>query len=129
MLRWGEMPTREVLHIDGFDGSAQTPSGVIAIEGGTLRDVLDQLGARWHIEREEYEPKAREISTEAAECIAAYSRRDPDSVLAVFWRHHSLELEEFDTAEEAERFLEGGEEYDSLAGEAIVAGDEITVLD
>lgn len=117
------MPTRDVLCIDGFDGSARTPGGVIAIEGGTLRDVLDQLGAHWHIEREQYEPKERQISAEAKAFLASYEYEEAGSVLAIFWRYHSLEAEEFDTVEEAERFLEGGEEYGSLAGEAIVDAD------
>jgi hypothetical protein len=108
------MPTRDVLHIDGFDGGARTASGVIAIEGATLRDVLDQLGAKWHIEREEYEPPERDLGARAREFLDSYVYEDPGSVLALYWRHHSLEAEEFDTLAEAERYL---------TGEAIVAGD------
>lgn len=69
----------------------------------------------------------RKLSPEAAEFIRTYQREDPSSVLAVFWRYHSLEAEEFDTVEEAERFLESGEEYGSLGGEAVVDGDRIKV--
>lgn len=74
--------------------------------------------------------KPRKLSPGAAEFIAAYQREEAGSVLAVFWRYHSLEAEDFDTVEEAERFLDGGAEFGSLAGEAIVAADgTITVRD
>jgi hypothetical protein len=41
----------------------------------------------------------------------------------------SLEAEEFGTTEEAARFLESGEDYGTLAGEAVVDGERITVWD
>ena len=71
----------------------------------------------------------RELGPEAKAFLSDYEYEDPASVLAVYWRYHSLGAEEFDTVEEAERYLRGSEEYGALAGEAIVDGDQITVLD
>ncbi len=94
-----------------------------------LAEALNDLGATWHIEHKPDEAFERTISAEAAAFIASYQQEDPSAVLAVFWRYHSLEAEEFDMAEEAKRFIESGEDYDSLAGEAIVDADgEIRVL-
>jgi len=120
------MPT--VLHIDGphLKGVATT---VTIEKGTTLAEALNGLGAKWRIEHAPDEAFERQISTEAAAFISSYKREDPSAVLAVFWRYHSLEAEEFDTTEEAKRFIESGEDWGSLAGEAIVDGDQITVLD
>jgi hypothetical protein len=120
------MPT--VLHIDGL--STEPIKYFEAKMGETLKESLDHLGASYRIERIPDGPKTgRKLSREAAEFIRAYEREDPSAALAVYWRHHSLEAEEFDTAEEAKRFIEIGEDYGSLAGEAIVGGDKIEVWD
>jgi hypothetical protein len=97
--------------------------------GESVIEVMKRLGyGDVRIEPVPAEP--RKLPEEAASFIANYDYEDPDSVLAVYWRYHSLEAEEFDTVEEAERFLDGGEEYGTLAGEAVVvAGDEIRVRD
>lgn len=120
------MPT--VLHIDGIPLES-APINVTIEKDATLANTLDRLDANWYVEHAPAEEFERTITAEAARFIASYKREDPSAVLAVFWRYHSLEAEEFDTVEEAERFIEGGEEYGSLAGEAIVDGDQITVLD
>lgn len=118
------MPT--VLHIDGLH--LKPPATAVTIEkGATLAEILNDLGAKWHIEHVPAEEPERLISADAASFIVSYEREDPGSVLAIFWRYHSLEAEEFDIAEEAKDFLETGEEYGSLAGEAIVDGDKIKV--
>ena len=115
------MPT--VLHIDG-----QGRTGSFEIkQGESLADALNSWGVTWTARDVERIPTARKLSSEAAEFLRAYERRDPSAVLAIFWRYHSLEAEEFDTAEEAKRFIEIGQDYGSLAGEAIVDGDEIEV--
>jgi hypothetical protein len=117
-----------VIHIDGLP--LESPATTVTIEkGATLAGALDGLGAKWHIEHVPDEAFEREISVDAAAFIASYKRDDPSAVLAVFWRYYLLEAEEFETAEEARRFLEMGSEYGDLAGEAIVDGDQITVLD
>jgi len=113
--------------IDGLDLSATGPT--VTIEAGTSWGrALDKVGASFHIEHVPDEAEERRISAEAAEFLRDYEFEEAGSVLAIFWRYHSLEAEEFDTVEEAERFLESGEEYGTLSGEAIVTGDEITVL-
>ena len=120
------MPT--VLHIDGLH--LKSPATTVTIEkGATLTEALNDLGANWHIEHKPDEAFERTISADAAAFIASHEREDPSAVLAIFWRYHSLEAEEFDTSEEAKRFIESGEEYGGLAGEAIVDGDEIEVWD
>lgn len=118
------MPT--VLHIDGLDLESR---GIEIKPGATVFEAIRELGGTIRVEHVPDEVFERTISAEAAAFIASYKREDAGSVLAVFWRYHSLEAEEFDTVEEAERFIESGEEYGSLAGEAIVDGDQITVLD
>ena len=122
------MPT--VLHIDGPPAWA-TERGTFATQPGeTLKEVFDRMGVSYSLERIPDGPRTgRRLSREAAEFIRTYEREDPSAVLAVFWRCHSLKVEEFDTAEQAKRFIESGEEYDSLAGEAIVDGDKIEVWD
>jgi hypothetical protein len=120
------MPT--VLHIDGF---STEPIDHFEVDlGETLGTVLHRMGASYRIEWVPDKPKIeRKLGPKAAEFIRDYEREEPDSVLAVYWRYHSLEAEEFDTVEEAERFLENGAEYGSLAGEAVVDGDgKVTVL-
>jgi len=120
------MPT--VLHIDDLSNE---PMGHFEVDlGESLVTVLHRMGASYRIEQVPGGPKiTRRLDPRAAESLRSYERETPCAVLAVFWRHYSLEVEEFDTVEEAERFLEGGEEYGTLAGEAIVDGDQITVLD
>lgn len=115
-----------VLHIDGLDLESK---GFKIDAGATVFDAIRQLGGTVQIEHAPDGAFERQISADAAAFIASYEREDPGSVLAVFWRYHSLEAEEFDTVEEAERFLEVGEEYGSLAGEAIVDGETINVCD
>lgn len=117
------MPT--VLHIDG---EGKTASFEIK-RGESLADALNAWGVTWTARDVERIPTVPKLSEEAAEFIRTYEREDPSAVLAIFWRYHSLEAEEFNTVEEAERFIESGEEYGSLTGEAIVDGDKITVLD
>lgn len=120
------MPT--VLHIDGLPLESEAIK--VSIEPGTTAwDAIREMGGSVRVEHVPDEAFERTISAEAAAFIASYEREDPSSVLAIFWRYHSLEAEEFDTVEEAERFIETGEDYGSLAGEAIVDGDQITVLD
>lgn len=120
------MPT--VLHIDGLSEKRMEYHETTL--GETLKESLDRMGASYRLERIPDGPKTgRRLSREAAEFIRSYVYEETSSVLAIFWRYHSLEAEEFDTADEAERFLETGEDYGSLAGEAIVDGDQITVLD
>ena len=115
-----------VIHIDGLDCETES----FAIKPGTsFGGVIRELGGTIRVEHVPAEAFERPISAEAAAFIASYTRENPASVLAVYWRYHSLDAEEFDTVEEAERYLEGSEEYGALAGEAIVDGDQITVLD
>jgi len=105
------------LHIDGLDLSSKS----FKIKpGATAWEVLTDLACSVRIEHVPTPEPERELSVEAAEFIASYEPGCPPCVLAVFWRRHSLDAEEFDTVEEARRFLDGGEEYGSLAGEAIV---------
>lgn len=118
------MPT--VLHIDGLNLESK---GFEIKPGATAFEAIRDLGGTVRVEHVPYEAFERTISAEAAAFIASYQREDPSAVLAVYWRHHSLEAEEFDTAEEAKRFIESGEDYGSLAGEAIVDGDQIEVWD
>jgi len=117
------MPTR--LHIDG--GRFGLVDHFKVETGETLGQLAKRLGVT--IREEQVEPAPLALSPEAAGFLRSYEYEDPGSVLAIYWRHGSLEAEEFDTVEEAEHFIEGGEEYDALAGEAIVSGDTITVLD
>jgi len=120
------MPT--VLHIDGLDLESKGVK-VEVKPGSTAWDTIREMGGTVRVEHVPNKAFERTISTEAAAFIASYKREDSSAVLAIYWRYHSLEAEEFDTVDEAERFIEGGEEYGSLAGEAIVDGDQITVLD
>jgi hypothetical protein len=118
------MPT--VLHIDGLDMESR---GIEIKPGTTAFKAIRELGGSVRVEHVPDEAFERTISAEAAALIASYKREDPSAILAVYWRYHSLEAEEFDTAEEAKRFIESGEDYGSLAGEAIVDGDKIEVWD
>ncbi len=120
------MPT--VIHIDGL--SNEPTSGYIE-PGESLLDLVKRFGGTIRAEYVPEQPRPpRKLMRDAEEFIRAYEREDPTSVLAIYWRYHSLEAEEFDTVEEAKRFIEGGEEYGSLAGEAIVDADGgIRVLD
>lgn len=113
-----------VLHIDGLSGRSRDHYVKL---GQSYLDAFKEMEATVRVEHVPDPP--RKLDPRAECFIAEYEREEAGSVLAVFWRYSSLEAEEFDTAEEAERFLEGGEEYGSLAGEAIVYGDKITVLD
>jgi hypothetical protein len=108
------------IHIDGT--LSTEPLRHFDVKAGeSLKQVFDRLGVKARVE--EVPERPRKLSPEAAEFLHTYEREEADSVLAIYWRHHSLEAEEFDTAEEAERFLDGGEEYGDLAGEAVVVGD------
>jgi len=120
------MPT--VLHIDRH---STEPVDYFEIKAGeTLKEVLDRMDCTWRTEDVPPAPRPpRKLDPRAESFLAGYKREDPSAVLAVFWRYHSLEAEEFDTAEEAKRFIDSGEDYGSLAGEAIVDGDEIEVWD
>lgn len=112
--------------IDGI-GSELIPYMEIA-PGESLVDLVGRLGGTIRFEnRPDPTPSSRRLSPGAAEFIAGFEREDPQSVLAVYWRYHSLDAEEFDSVEEAECFLTNGEEFGELAGEAIVAGSEIKV--
>ncbi len=112
--------------VDGLDMESK---GVEIKPGTTVFEAIRGLGGTVRVEHVPDEALERTISAEAAAFVASYEREDPSSVLAIYWRYHSLEAEEFDTVEEAERFLEGGEEYGTLTGEAVVDGDRITVRD
>jgi len=115
-----------LIHIEG--GSTERLDHFEVKPDETIGQVAERLGLS--IREENVEPAApRTLGPEAADLLRSYEYEDPDSVLAIYWRRHSLDAEEFETAEEAERFIEGGEEYGSLAGEAIVVGDQIIVLD
>lgn len=116
-----------VLHIDGL--SSEPFSGVIE-PGTSLRELVERFGGTIRVEQVPDRPREpRELSAEAKAFLADYEYEDPGSVLALFWRYHSLEAEEFDTVEEAERFLESGAEWGSLAGEAVVDDcGQVTVL-
>lgn len=113
-----------VLHIDG-PGIGQR-FGTFSIGAGeSTHDVVGRLGVTIRTERVP-DPR-RKLSPQAAEFIRDYGYEEPDSVLAIYWRHHSLYAEEFGTVDDAARYLWGGEEYGEVAGEAIVNGDRITV--
>lgn len=118
------MPT--VLHIDGLDMESK---GIEIKPGATVFEAIREPGGTVHVEHVPDEAFERTISAEAAAFVASYEPEDSASVLAIFWRYHSLEAEEFDTVEEAGRFLEVGEEYGDLAGEAVVDGDRIMAQD
>jgi hypothetical protein len=119
------MPT--VLHIDGL--STEPTSGTIE-PGESLYDLVKRWGGTIRTEYVPELPKEpRELMTDAEEFIRTYEYEDSGSVLAVVRRYGWLDAEEFDTAEEAKRFIEIGEDYGSLAGEAIVDGDKIEVWD
>jgi hypothetical protein len=108
----------KVLHIDG---PGQVIDHFSAEPGESIRDVAKRLGVTIRAERIPDGPKTgRRLSREAAEFIRDYKPEEADSVLAIYWRYHSLDAEEFDTVEEARGFIETGEDYGSLAGEAVV---------
>lgn len=121
------MPT--ILYIN--DGVSTERMDHFEVKSGeSLKEVLDRMGVSYHTE---HVPTAaqppRKLSPGTEEFIRDYKPEDSGSVLAIYWHHHSLEAEEFDTVEEAERFLKCAEEYGSLAGEAIVASKKIRVWD
>lgn len=111
----------EVLHVEGL-GDEVVPFFSVD-PGETLGDVIGRLGGTARIETVPERPPA--FSDEARRFIAGYQREDADSVLAVFWRYGSLDAEEFDTVDEAVRFLESGEDYGSLSSEAVIDGDRL----
>ena len=115
----------QAIHIDGL--STEPVDHFVVDLGEPLGRVLRRMGATFRIETAPEPSITRKLSSEAATFITKYEREEAESVLAVYGRDHSLEAEEFDTTEEAERFLDGGEEYETLAGEAVVVGDEIRV--
>lgn len=98
-------------------------------DGETLGSVLNRLGAEGVRIDYRVERRASALTPKAAVFVAAYEREDAGSVVAFYWRYGALEAEEFDTVEEAERFIESGSEYGTLAGEAILDGNKLTVLD
>ena len=116
----------QAIHIDG-PLSAEPVDHFSVKPGESLAEVFSRLGVTARIE--EVPAKPRKPSPEAERFIRSYQREDAGSVLAVYWRHHSLEAEEFDTVDKARCFLESGLEYETHAGEAIVDGDQITVWD
>lgn len=100
------------------------PIGTFTIAPGeTLGAVLQRLDCSARVE--EIPNRPRKLDKRAADFIASYQREDPASVLAVFRRYGSLEAEEFDTVDEAVRFLESGEDYGSLSSEAVVDGERV----
>jgi hypothetical protein len=111
----------QVLHVEGLSNEV-VPFFSVA-PGESLSDLVHRLGGTCRIGHVQDIERPPTLSPGAAEFIEGYEREEPDSVVAVYWRYGSLEAEEFDTVEEAERYLDGGEEYDSLAGEAVVAAD------
>jgi hypothetical protein len=115
------------LHIDGLS----TEPGTFAVKPGeSIAEVLSRMGATVRVERVPDRPREpRDLTPDVAEFIARYTPEDPTSVLMVYRQYGWLEAEEFDTAEEAKRYREGGEEYGTFAGEAIVSGKQITVWD
>lgn len=120
------MPT--VLHIDGLSAE---PEPFFAIEEGeTLGQVLKRMGATVRMEQVPDKPRSpRELARDVRDFIASYQPEDPASVLAVVRRYGWLDAEEFDTVAEAESYIESGEDWGSLAGEAIVSGEQVTVWD
>lgn len=113
----------QALHIDGL--SNETFSGVIE-PGTSIAHLIHQWGGTVRVES--VPDKPRELDPEAAAFIRTNAKRPVQSSPST-GATHSLEAEEFDTVEEAERFLESGAEWGSLAGEAIVNGDgKVTVL-
>jgi hypothetical protein len=105
-----------------FDGAG--PATIALERGTTIRGALRHLDADGKVDQVPDEGPDRELSPEAARFIEAYEPVEPGPcALAVFWRYHSLRAEEFETVEEAERYLDFGAEWDYLVGEAIVAPD------
>ena len=125
----------QAIHIDGlgsrfeedFGKNAGEVANCVIARDTSLQDLIRRFGGTVRVEQVPDEP--RKLDPRAERFLADYEYEEPGSILAVYWRYHSLEAEEFDTVEEAELFLDGGEEYGSLAGEAIVDGDEIRVRD
>jgi len=116
------------LHIDGL--SNEPIDHVEVKSGDSLKDFLDRAGATWRLERvPDRPPVERKLMPDAEEFISTYEYEEAGSVLAVVRRYGWLDAEEFDTTEEAKSFIEGGEHWGSLAGEAIVDRDQVTVLD
>jgi hypothetical protein len=79
------MPT--VLHIDGLDLESK---GIEIKPGAIAFEAIRELGGTVRVEHVPDEGLERTISAEAAAFIASYDREDPSSVLAIFWRYHSL---------------------------------------
>jgi len=109
------MPT--VLHIDGHSAGGSSFETDFINPGETAADVLNRLAVKWRLEHIPDPPPV--LSQEAEQFIHTYKREDPDSVLAIYWRYHSLEAEEFDTAEEAKRFIKSGREQ-ALREEGVI---------
>lgn len=110
------------LTVNGID--SDQPGITVQIAPGTAHfDAIRQMGASTQIDYVPDESEHRKLSEEAARFITTYEPEEADSVLAVYWSHHSLYAEEFDTAEQAERYLDSGEDFGYLAGEAVVDAD------
>jgi hypothetical protein len=125
LLGWYGRGIARALHIE-FDGtrSIHDEDGTVTTflpPGMTMRDALHKLGAT--AREVEVPDKPRRLSDDAARFIASYEREESDSVLAVFRRFGSLDAEEFDSVEQAERYLDGSEDEFLLAGEAVVTVD------
>lgn len=120
-----------VIHIDAADPDAQERIRHWETKPRmSFRDALKDMGISWRAENIPAAPRPpRKLTPDVAEYIATYEYEDPPAVLAVVRRYGWLDSEEFDTAEEAKGFIESGEDWGSLAGEAIVDGDEIRVWD
>jgi hypothetical protein len=111
------------LHIE-FDGSRSIhyEDGTVTTffpPGVTMNDALGKLGAT--AREVEVPDKPRTLSDDAARFIAEYEPVEPGPyALAVYRRFHSLDAEEFETVEEAESYLDIGEEDGRFVGEAVV---------
>jgi hypothetical protein len=111
-----------VIHVDGLD-SGPLPAFSVAPDE-SLADVIHRLGGTFRIEHVPDEAlPPRKLDEDAARFIAKYEREESESVIAVFRRYGSLDAEEFDSVEGAERYLDGSEDEFLLAGEAVVTAD------
>lgn len=102
----------QAIRIDGPLSSE--PIEHFSVEPGeSLQQVFDRLGVSARFV--EVPEKPWKVSPEVERFIANFKPEEPESVLAVFRRYGSLDAEEFDTVEDAGRFLESGEEYGTRA--------------
>jgi hypothetical protein len=80
----------QAIHIDGPFSVEPIPHFTVET-GESLKQIFNRVGVTARIE--EVPAKPRELDSKAERFIAEYEREDPGSVLAVYWRHHSLEAE------------------------------------